>query len=173
MPSKLFSRSGSQGGFTLIELVLVVLLLGLLANLSLPLLSGLETDSLKATARRLSGTVKFLYNEAVMTGLEQRLIFDLSSGSYRAAELNAAGEVQDKDGLGRLYKLPENVSFENIYQPRTGGHQTGEVVTAMMPGGWLEETIIHLRDRRNRSLTLRLVPLTGLTEFYEGYRDFR
>lgn len=173
MPMSIAGRSIKQAGFTLIELVLVVLLLGLLANLSLPLLSGFETDSLKVTARRLSGTVKFLYNEAVMTGLEQRLVFNLSDGSYSAKELDAVGELREKQNLGRRYDLPDNVHIESIYQPRSGEHQTGEVTTAMFPGGWLDETIVYLRDEDNQRLTLRLVPLTGLTEFHEGYRDFR
>jgi len=173
MPMSIAGRSTNQAGFTLIELALVVLLLGLLANLSLPLLSGFETDSLKVTARRISGTVKFLYNEAVMTGLEQRLVFNLSDGSYHAQELDPVGELQNKQNLGRRYELPDKVHIESIYQPRSGDHNTGEVTTALLPGGWLDETIIHLRDEENSRLTLRLVPLTGLTEFYEGYRSFR
>lgn len=163
----------NQRGFTLIELTLVVLLLGLLANLSLPLISGFETDRMNSTARRLSGTVKYLYNEAIISGREQRLIFDMSDGTYRTVEIAENGELTENSGLGRLFRLPETVRFESVYQPQRGERNAGEVTTAMLPGGWLEETIIHLVDEDDKKLTLRLVPLTGLTEFYDGYRDFR
>ncbi len=173
MRKQLNIRLCNQRGFTLIELTLVVLLLGLLANLSLPLISGFETNRMKAAARRISGTVKYLYNEAIMTGREQRLIFDISQKTYRTIEIADNGELLENTGPGRLFRLPETVSFETIYQPQRGERRTGEVTTAMFPDGWLEETIIHLRDEGDRKLTLRLVPLTGLTEFYDGFRDFR
>jgi general secretion pathway protein H len=173
MPTSITGRSNSQAGFTLIELVLVVLLLGLLTSLTLPMLSGLEPDQLNVTARRLSGTVKYLYNEAAMTGREHRLIFELPNGSYRAVKLSPSGELQTLQGLGAEYKLRPGVRFMDIYQPQRGQRSDGEVTTTLMPGGWLQETIIHLQDDNERKLTLRLVPLTGLTEIYDGYRDLR
>lgn len=162
-----------QAGFTLIELALVVLLLGLLASLSLPLLSGLEPDRLNATVRRLSGTVKYLYNEAAMTGTEHRLTFDLQGDTYSATKLSPAGELQPLQGIGAGYQLSDGVHFVDIYQPQLGGRNDGEVTTSLLPGGWLQETIIHLQDDDGRKMTLRLAPLTGLTEIYNGYRDFR
>lgn len=173
MPTSTTGRLNKQAGFTLIELALVVVILGMLASLSLPMLSGLEPDRLNATARRLSGTVKYLYNEAAMTGFEHRLIFDLDTGSYHAAQLSASGELQTATGLGRRYQLRDGVHIDSIYQPRLGKQVEDQVTTAILPGGWLEETIIHLRDDEDRKLTLRLVPMTGLTEIYDGYREFR
>lgn len=173
MPTSITGRSNNQAGFTLIELVLVVLLLGLMTSLTLPMLSGLEPNRLNATARRLSGTVKYLYNEAAMTGLEHRLTFDLGKGSYRATKLSPGGELQTLQGRTGEYQLRSGVQFTDIYQPQRGRRSDGEVTTTLMPGGWLQETIIHLQDDSDRKLTLRLVPLTGLTEIYEGYRDLR
>ena len=173
MPTSIAGKSNKQAGFTLIELALVVLLLGLLASLSLPMLSGLEPDQLSATARRLSGTVKYLYNEAAMTGTEHRLTFELRDASYRAEKLSPAGEWLPLQGLGSRYQLRSGVRFASIYQPQQGEQKDGEVTTTLLPGGWLQETIIHLQDDNERNLTLRLVPLTGLTEIYAGYRDFR
>jgi len=166
-------RSNNQQGFTLIEMALVVLLLGLLANLTLPLLSSMDVDRLNGTARRISGTVKYLYNEAIMTGLEQRLIFDLAENSFVTVQLDPDGELSENTGPGRRYQIPDSVQIESIYQPRRGERRDGQVTTAMLPGGWLEETIIHLKNDNDRRLTLRLVPLTGTTELFEGYRDLR
>jgi len=166
-------RTSGQAGFTLIELALVVLLLGLMASLGLPLISGFESNHLDSSARRLAGTVKYLYNEAAMTGLEHRLTFVLADNSYRAANVSPAGELKPLQGVGAEKSLSSGVRFVNIYQPQRGEQSEGEVTTAFLPGGWLEETIIHLQDDTEHKMTLRLVPLTGLTEIYEGYRDFR
>ena len=166
-------RLNNQSGFTLIELTLVVLLLGLMASLSLPLISGFEPNRLDSSARRLAGTVKYLYNEAAMTGLEHRLTFYLADNTYSAAEVNRSGELQPLQGVGAEKHLNSGVRFVNIYQPLRGEQNEGEITTALLPGGWMEETIIHLQDDKDQKMTLRFAPLTGLTEIYEGYRDFR
>ena len=166
-------RSNSQAGFTLIELALVVVILGLLAGLTLPMISSIEPDRMNAVARRLAGTVKYLYNEAVMSGNEHRLIFDLAGDSYHAVQVGPTGELQQIGKVGRQVELPEQVRLESVYQPQQGERRDGQMTTTLRREGWLEETIIHLTDAQQRKLTLRLVPLTGLTEIYEGYRDFR
>lgn len=173
MPTSTAGRSNSQAGFTLIEIALVVVLLGLMAGLTMPMISGLEPDHLNASARRLAGTVKYLYNEAAMTGLEHRIVFDLDHGSYRTVKLSAGGEVQEMKGVAASHKLGAGVRFEAIYQPRHGEFHDGKVTMSILPGGWIDETILHLSNEDKRKLTLRLVPLTGLTEIYDGYRDFR
>lgn len=166
-------RLNNQAGFTLIELALVVVILGLLAGLSTPMLSSLEPNRLNSTARRLAGTVKYLYNEAVMSGTEHRLIFDLATNSYHAMQVEPTGELLPLGNQGRRYQLPDNVRLESVFQPRRGEYRDGQMTTTLRPEGWLEETIIHLADANQHKLTLRLVPLTGLTEIYEGYKDFR
>ncbi len=172
--NRLFNqRALDQSGFTLIELALVVLILGLMASLSMPLISGFESNHLNSSARRLAGTVKYLYNEAAMTGMEHRLTFELEDDSYRATNINFSGELQPLQGVGAKKKLSSGVHFVSIYQPHRGEQTEGEVTTALLPGGWMEETIIHLQDDKENKMTLRLVPLTGLTEIYDGYRDFR
>lgn len=162
-----------QSGFTLIELVLVVFLLALMASLSLPLISGFEPNGLASSARRLAGTVKYLYNEAALTGQEHRLRFELGKNTYSASRLDDTGELIPLQGTGAPKVLDSGVRFTRIYQPRRGEQSSGEVTTALLPGGWLEETIIHLQDDKEKRLTLRLVPLTGLTEIYDGDRDDR
>ena len=168
-----YRRPSGQAGFTLIEMALVVLLLGLMASLGLPLLSGFETNHLDSSARRLAGTVKYLYNEAAMSGMEHRLTFELDDNAYRAEKVSLSGELQALQGVGAQKRLSSGVEFVKIYQPQRGEQSEGEITTALLPGGWMEETIIHLRDDNEKKMTLRLVPLTGLTEIYDGYRDFR
>ncbi|PNU19836.1 hypothetical protein C2E25_10410 [Geothermobacter hydrogeniphilus] len=159
-------------GFTLIELAIVVLLLGLFAGLSMPMLLNFGQDDLRASARRLSGTVKYLYNEAALTGLEHRLVFNLAEGSYYGQVVDRKDEIKELTGIGGRHSLAGDARFRDIYQPRRGTRNSGEVTTALLPGGWLEETVIHLAMPDGENLTLRLVPLTGTTEFFDGYREF-
>jgi general secretion pathway protein H len=160
-------------GFTLIEVSVVMLLISIFAFLAIPRLNFSGSDRLSATAKRLSNTSRYLINEAALTGREHRLVYDLEHGSYRAMILEADGELTTVGGPGKLARLHEDVRFRDLTLPGRGTFSTGEVVTRIYPAGWQEETIVHLVNRQGEQLTVRLSPLTGLAETYEGYREFR
>lgn len=164
--------SRAQRGFTLMEIVVVMLLISLFMVFSIPLFSDIGTSSLDSSARRLSGTIKYLFNEAALSGHEYRLIFDLDQGSYRAQVLEADGELADAEDQGREAALKGGVRFKDLQVPGRGKFTEGQVTARFDPSGWVDETIIHLDDGKNKLLTLRVMPLTGLTEIFEGYRVF-
>lgn len=164
-------NSPDQRGFTLLELVVVVFLIGLFSLLTVPLLSNRGDAALASSARRLSGTVKQLYNESALSGLEGRLIFNLDSGIYTARLLERDGTLRPLPGAGKDGKLRGDTRFTTVAITGRGSITRGEVVTEFSPAGWLPETVIHLQDG-DRQLTLRLLSFTGTTEVYEGYREF-
>lgn len=166
-------RSTSAAGFTLIEISVVVLLIGIFALLVIPRLDISGAGQLNLAAKRLSGTTKYLLNEAALTGREHRLVYNLEEGSHRALRLEPGGDLVPLDGPGKLTRLGRDVRLRDLTLPGRGTFTTGEVVTHIYPAGWLEETIVHLENRRGEQLTMRISPLTGAAEIFTGYRDFR
>lgn len=162
----------NERGFTLIELAIVVVLLGLVAGLTLPLLSNWGQDDLLGSARRLAGTVKYLYNEAALTRNEHRLIFNLDDGSYQAKVLDKAGNLKPVEGSASGHKLQGDARFEDIIVTSRGSFTSGEVTILFHPSGWLDETVIHLRDDEDHKLSLRFNSLTGAMELVEGHFEF-
>ncbi|MBE0598739.1 MAG: prepilin-type N-terminal cleavage/methylation domain-containing protein [Desulfuromonadales bacterium] len=162
--------SKAQAGFTLIELTIVVLLLGLFAGLTVPLLTGFGQDKLDASARRLAGTVKYLFNEAALAKTPHRIVFNLDEGNFQAKRLDH-DEWVEVGGSGRLQKLPGEVRFRDITVPGRGLYTSGEVIIEILPVGWMEETVLHLQER-NKERTLHIKPFTGTTEVFDGYREF-
>jgi len=167
-----FLRSQRKAGFTLVEIVVVMVLVSLFMVLSIPLFSNIGTSSLGTSARRLSGTIKYLFNESALSGHEYRLIYDLDRGTYRAQILEADGELVDALDQGREAALKGAVRFMDLQVPGRGKFTQGQVTTRLHPSGWVEETIIHLNDGSGQVLTLRVAPLTGTTEVFDGYREF-
>lgn len=165
-------RGRGLAGFTLVELVVVMVLISLFMVFSIPLFSNIGTSSLGTSARRLSGTIKYLFNESAMSGLEYRLVYDLDQGLYRAQILEANGEQVDAPDQGREASLKGDVRFMDLQLPGRGKFTMGQITTRIHPSGWVEETIIHLDDGAGEMLTLRVSPLTGTTEVFDGYREF-
>ena len=166
------SQARVTSGFTLVEIVVVMVLISLFMVLSVPLFSNIGTSSLGTSARRLSGTIKYLFNESALSGLEYRLVYDLDHGVYRARILEANGELVEAFDQGREATLKGDVRFKDLQLPGRGKFSAGQVTTLIHPSGWVEETIIHLEDGAGEMLTLRVSPLTGITEVFDGYRDY-
>jgi prepilin-type N-terminal cleavage/methylation domain-containing protein len=169
---KLTASNTRQTGFTLIELAVVIFLIGLFALLTVPRLPGVGDDGMRASARGLAGTAKYLFNEAALSRREYRLLFNIDEGTYRAKRLEPDGELVDVGGPGKMKNLKGNIRFRSIQITTKGTWTSGEVTTEIHPGGWLEETVIHLDDGRGGEVTVRIMPFTGSTEVYDGFREF-
>ncbi|MBA3004757.1 MAG: type II secretion system protein [Desulfurivibrio sp.] len=160
-----------QSGFTLLELGVVITLLALFSFLTIPLFGGSGGISkLGYSARCLNGTIKYLFNEAALTGREYRLIYNLDRGTYSAQVLEADGEVVTLSGIGRETKLAGDVRFRDLQLPGRGTFTTGEVTVRIHSAGWVEEASVHLEDGSGNALTLHVMPLTGTAEIFEGYK---
>jgi len=167
-----YKTARSQQGFTLIELAIVVILISLFSAISIPLLTRSDRGELNAAARRMAGAVKYLYNETALSGKEHRLLWNLDNNSYAARILEDDGELEELDDAKSQRQLPTGISFADIVIPGRGSYNQGEVAIRIYPSGWLEETIIHLRNRSGDELTMHINPLTGSSEVFNGYRTF-
>ncbi|MBC7385220.1 MAG: prepilin-type N-terminal cleavage/methylation domain-containing protein [Cryobacterium sp.] len=72
----------NASGFSLIELLVVVALMGLIGTMAIPSISNVFKISLGSTARDLATTVRYSYNAAMMTKKVHRLVFDLKENRY-------------------------------------------------------------------------------------------
>ena len=158
-------------GFTLVELAVVLFIIGLTVSLTLPLLGKVGDGDLHAAGRRLAGTIKYLYNEAVLEKTMYRLTFDLDHAAYRAERQNQDGEWQEVPGRMGERELPGSVAIKRIAVNGRGSFTAGQVSMQIYPVGWLDETALYLQDGKYQQ-TLRISSLTGTTEFYDGFRDF-
>ena len=69
-------------GFTLLELIAVVLIIGLVAGLAVPNLGLLGEQRLRDEALRLTAELELARQRSVMTGIRHRLVLDLDESLY-------------------------------------------------------------------------------------------
>src|SRR3569832_262046 len=77
-------RRRAQSGFTLIEILVVLCIVGVLGALSVRGLRSLARSDLRASVSHLSGAIRYLFDRASTTGQYHRLVIDIESGRYWA-----------------------------------------------------------------------------------------
>jgi prepilin-type N-terminal cleavage/methylation domain-containing protein len=157
-------------GFTLAELAIVMAIIMVAVSLTLPLLGKTGDADLRASGRKLAGTFKHLYNEAVLEGMNHRLSFDLDRAVFFADRQELDGEWRSVPGRKREQALPGSVNIKQIHVKGRGEFSTGAVGIQIYPVGWVDETVLHLQDGKHR-LTMLVSALTGTTEFFDGHRE--
>lgn len=135
----------SKKGFTLIELMVTLVIVGLIMGLAIGQVGKTLSWDFKAAARRLSSTIRYLYNKSATEGVTLRLVFDLDDPSFwvegtsesftltREEEEAFSKRSETKDSkseelkskevtfspqessLTKPYHLPKGVYFKDIY----------------------------------------------------------
>ncbi len=153
-------------GFTLIELVVVMALVAIMISLAVPnIRSALYTDELKATARRLTGLLSEAGQEVTAGQEPGVLVYEAAGRRFR---LELAG--RKKESLPRL-EIPAPVQVVDIMSVHGGTRSSERMEIRFSSRGYVDKTLIHLRHRDGRELTLMVSPFLGVTRIFAGYLD--
>ncbi len=163
-----------SNGFTLVELLIVIVVLGLMLALTIPKLGELGEANLKRSARHLTGMVRFLRDDSQAKKFVYRIKFDIQNGHYWAEKLT---ETSDKTVEFKKYETvmvgEESLSGQTTFRDVQVASHPDDPTILFMPDGWVEHALIHLRDGDNKDFTLIVNSLTGNTDLREGYVEER
>ncbi len=154
------SGKRNQRGFTLIELMVVIVILSLVSFISLPLLTNRGEGDERLKLRRIAGTVKQLYNEATLTRDEHLLMFDFNRNSLLAFRLRSSSGAIEKEPFGREVKLSP-LQIKQVDVEGKGTFRTGQVFVRVFPLGWMEQIHLLVRKKNGDEVQLAFSPLTG------------
>lgn len=150
--------NGRNKGFTLIELIVVIFILGLALTLTFPRLQALYRGDVKRGALVLAATIQYLHEEAISKNRFYRLDLDLERGEYWASVIE--GEL--KSAILKRNYLPSGVRFLEISTP------DGQPTIPFSPQGWTGRAAIILEDEDGQRLVLETSPLTGRVKISQG-----
>ena len=150
----------NRSGFTLVELLVVIVLMSLISFISLPLLAYQSDGDGKRVIRRIAGTVKQLNNEATLNRDEYLLTFDFKRNSLSAFRLRGHSGMIEKESFGHELMLSP-LQVEKIDVKGRGIFHAGQVSVRIFPLGWMEQVSLLLRKKDGTEIQLAFSPLTG------------
>lgn len=113
--------SALRRGYTLVELLIVVTIIGLMASVVLPSMnSASSTVSLEAMARTLAADLRIARHSAVQYNTSFGLTFNLNENSYTIAESGSSGAP------GLVNVLSPGTSGNTIDLDQFGAGRTGQ-----------------------------------------------
>ncbi len=158
----------NRSGFTLVELLVVIVLMSLVGLISLPLLANRNSGDERLVMRRIAGTVKQLYNEATLNRDEYLLTFDFDRNSLLSFRLRSSSGTVEKESFGRELMLSP-LRIEKIDVRGRGVFHAGQVSVRIFPLGWMEQTDLLLRKEDGTEVQLAFSPLTGSVTIDDEY----
>ena len=155
----MISHDRSSKGFTLLELMLVIVVMGIMAAASLPAFSGVFAETrLRTATSGLASTVNFAGRLAVTERLGCRVNCRLEEGSYwltvEKDPVSSPGTYSKLEGhLGRVRLLPQGIKLTKLSTPR-GVSSEGEDYILAQPDGKMEKALLHLRNEKGETYSI-------------------
>lgn len=165
---------GSKAGFTLLELIVVMALIGITLFLTLPRLrAGLVGDPMFKMARQMVFLTKQLRAEALSRQMDLILRVDLDEQKFGVV-METGGDSEQSgqpDGSGAEFQtLPEGVNVVDIIFPRKEKITGGRVDIGFFRQGYADQALVHLQDWDNdQALTLFIEPYLTHVQIKKGY----
>ena len=188
-------KLGACRGFTLIELILVLVIMGLLTSLVAPAITSLAGLKLKTATRRVAAGLRYARSQAVTTGSDYQVVFNLGKGEMtiecleeeeeRPYRENAEdGEYQSrwKEGAGdeeilqprtrrkKTYRMPKEVTLAKVIVEDMEVYKDDEEEETWIdfyPNGSCSGGEIYLTNERERVFKITLNFLTGIVGITE------
>ena len=178
------TRKDSKG-FTLIEILLVIVLLGLLATAVIPRVGSIFRASVASSVRRFSALVRFTYDQSVLTGRVHKIVLNLDEQKWKVEAAQAGALPTDPERLKKdpdlaqpafqdiksnvvSNNLPKGVRIVSVSSWRYGKKgdvvTKGEVAIYAFPNGMMDEASVTLAEDGKEKLQrfrATIQPLTG------------
>lgn len=173
-------EGGRRGGFTLVELMVVVVIVGLMVGVAATKLDFMVPKyRLRGAAREVAGLLKQARSRSAGSGKDVYVEFDLPRGQYwvlvafpKPVETALEGDPAALEYQPVLQQsLPEGVKFVDIIQGAKDRYDSGRARLKVSPFGSSAHLIVNLANADDREMSLRMNGLTGATTFRESRMD--
>lgn len=170
----------ASAGFTLVELTLVILVIGIVGALVLPRFGGLlDRQQTRRSVNVLRGMVRQLHAKAALTKRIYRLNFDLEGQRVTACYLQSLSPDESEEAVCvvessremRGFDMPGAVRLLDVVSASGEKISEGTAMTHFHPTGLAEPSVVHLQTLDDTHVTLFIEPLAGRVKVVPGYAE--
>jgi len=165
----------SSKGYTLIELIVVVILLGMIFSFAAPKFrDAVLADDLKSATRRLIGKIMEMRSEAIQKHVDQYLNFDLDKNGYWPVSGDVTPEGRTLAHENNAVYLPGSVRITDIWFKDIGKKMAGDAAIRFTKDGYAQQSAIHLESEDGREFTIvvnQFLPKVKVIESYVEVED--
>jgi prepilin-type N-terminal cleavage/methylation domain-containing protein len=158
-----------EGGFTLLEVVIVVAVLALFVGLAVPRLPDVAGTRIHQAARKVSMILQLARSRAVSLRRYYRVEVDLGTHELSVSYFGPEGTYIPDDEI-RSIRLKEGVRAD-VVSAGDGKVLEGTGLVRISPRGFIEPALVHLWDERDRTVTIAPSPASGRVKIREGYTE--
>ena len=164
--------SKDRTGFTLIEIAVVLVIIGMVLMLVMPRLPSSEQENLKVSARTLASTLRYMQDRAATGRTTYYLSMEPGTDIVKVLEAAADGsENEPADPLLQKRPVKEGIVVADVTIPRLGKVNDGKIRLDMGSGGLRDFVIIHLRSPEDKFWTVMAFPAGGKVKVFDGYQE--
>ena len=164
-------NSGHPNGFTLLELIVVISLLGIMLVMAVPRFhETLFLDESKTSSRWVIGKIQALKEAAVRNQKNYTLHIDLDSERFWETDESMSPEAIENAALNAT-ALPSGLKIIDIEYPIRGKINSGQAEITFYKMGYSDEVFIHLQEGESQ-VSYRIEPFLSEVGRYENYIGF-
>lgn len=170
--TRLYREDCSRAGFTLIEIMVVMVIIGMVMMLILPRLPSSEQENLKISARTMASTLRYIQERAATSRTGYYLILAPGTESVKIFELGGDGSGKEpSEPLLQKSPVKEGIIVADVRIPRLGKVIDGQLRLDVGVGGVRDFITIHLRSPDGKFWTVMAFPSGGKVKAFEGYLE--
>lgn len=173
----LLARADRQRGWTLLEIAVVILILGILASVVAPALDGVSPQyRLRAAARDVGSNINHVRSMASATGKTFAMHYDLERRKFwmimpPEPEDDPEMDIEERP-RGTVIELPTGVKFQEILLPDGSGIASGELDVVLDGLGSEGSHIIYLQNEDDQMISVKFNALLGYVDYFSEPVEF-